>query len=180
MFIDKTCSYTAPLGTYEKFSYENARSYADESLIDVDCMLCRVPSKNDSNNNSNNNGNNCNGNNDYHRNYQNNNSDDNVKILEMCERLYKDAGKCEANLANDVIYYPNTDMCKFLQTLKKPGNMGDGGAGEQRSGVTALRVFAGLIVATTVAFVGVVYVLYSKAQRTNVDLTGGRTGVCVV
>ena len=94
-------------------------------------MLCRVPSKNDGNNNSNNNGNNCNGNNDYHRNYQNNNSDDNVKILEMCERLYKDAGKCEANLANDVIYYPNTDMCKFLQTLKKPGNMGDGGAGEQ-------------------------------------------------
>ena len=172
-FLDETCSYAAPGGMYEKFHYGQALPYASDNLIDQNCLSCTAPDENGNNNQNNNN----NGNNDNNQNGNNNynyydNDDQEAEVLEMCESLYEDAGKCEANLADGVTYYPNTVACDFIRTLRRPGKM----PGTTRSAVPASRVFAGLFAATTVAFAGVAYVLHAKAQRSGVDLSGADGG----
>jgi len=151
-FMDETCSYPAPSGTYEKLSYGQALPYAEESLIDDNCISCKEPVDDDDNNNGDN--------------------DDEDEVLEICERLYEDAGKCESGLGDGVKYYPNTYSCDFIDGLKAPGKMGGGGS----STIAASKVFAGLFAATTAVFAGVSYYLYQKAKRGNVDLASHGAG----
>ena len=146
-FMDETCSYPTPDGTYEKFNYGQSLPYATESLIDSECVSCKEPQDEDNQNNG-------------------DDQQDEDEVLEVCERLYEDAGKCESGLDSGVTYYPNTYACEFIQTLKAPGKMS--GA---KSTVAASKVFAGLFAATTVVFAGVSYYLYQKARRSNVHLT---------
>mmetsp|Transcript_8114 Transcript_8114/g.17584 ORF Transcript_8114/g.17584 Transcript_8114/m.17584 type:complete len:407 (+) Transcript_8114:129-1349(+) len=154
-FMDETCSYPAPSGTFEKFNYGNALPYSaekEESLIDDECVSCKEPQDQDDQNNG--------------------DQDDEDEVLEVCERLYEDAGKCESGLEDGVTYYPNTYACDFLSTLKAPGKMSGGGS----SSVSASKVFAGLFAATTCVFAGVSYYLYQKARRANVNLSSQHAG----
>lgn len=149
VFMDEMCSYAAPDGTYEKFSYGQAMPYSTESLIDAECVSCKEPQDADDQNNG--------------------DQGDEDEVLEVCERLYEDAGKCESGLTEGTTYYPNTYACDFIQTLKAPGKMAGASKG---SSVSASKVFAGLFAATTVLFAGVAYFLYQKAKRQNVHLSG--------
>jgi len=147
-FMDEMCTYPAPTGTYEKFSYGQALPYSADNIIDSNCLSCKEPQDQNDNNDG--------------------DQDDEDEVLEVCERLYEDAGKCESGLDSGVTYYPNTYACEFIQTLKAPGKMSG-----TTSKVAASKVFAGLFAATTVVFAGVAYVLYNKARRNNVDLSSG-------
>lgn len=152
-FMDESCSYPAPSGTYEQFNYGNSLPYSKEtgeSLIDDECVSCKEPKDEDENNNG--------------------DQEDEDEVLEICERLYEDAGKCESGLADGVTYYPNTYACDFIKTLHAPGKMR---IGER---IAASKVFAGLFAATTCIFAGVSYYLYQKAKRSNVDLSSQSDG----
>mmetsp|Transcript_30475 Transcript_30475/g.65832 ORF Transcript_30475/g.65832 Transcript_30475/m.65832 type:complete len:173 (-) Transcript_30475:165-683(-) len=145
-FMDETCSYPAPEGIFEQFNYGNSLPYSSENLIDDNCVSCKEPADEDENNNGDN--------------------DDEDKVLEVCERIYEDAGKCESGLADGVTYYPNTYACDLISGLKAPG-----GRTKSHSSVSASQVFVGIFAAATIVFGGVSAYLYQKAQRTNVDLS---------
>mmetsp|Transcript_23245 Transcript_23245/g.50367 ORF Transcript_23245/g.50367 Transcript_23245/m.50367 type:complete len:380 (+) Transcript_23245:132-1271(+) len=150
-FMDETCSYPAPSGTYESFSYGAALPYSQESLVANSCLSCKEPQDADDQNDG--------------------DQDDEDEVLEVCERLYEDAGKCESGLADGVTYYPNTYACTLIQSLKAPGKMNS-----TRSSIAASKVFAGLFAATTAVFAGVAYYLYHKSRRQNVHLSSNDGG----
>jgi len=152
VFHDEMCSYPAPAGTYEKFSYGQALPYSEENLIDSDCISCKEPQNQDDQNNG--------------------DQDDEDEVLEICERLYEDAGKCESGLEDGVTYYPNTYACDFIATLKVPGKM----SGSKRSTASASKVFAGIFAATTVVLGGLAYFFYKQARRNNVNLSSREGG----
>ena len=144
-FMDETCSWPAPSGTYEKFSYGVALPYSTENLIDSEFVSCKEPQDANDNNNG--------------------DQEDEDEVLEICERLYEDSAKCEEGLADGVTYYPNTYGWAFLKSLKAPGKMNS-----SKSSVSAAKVFAGLFAATTVVCAGVAFYLYQKNARSNVKL----------
>ena len=40
VFMDETCSYKAPEGTYEKFNYGRMLPYSSNSIVGQDCISC--------------------------------------------------------------------------------------------------------------------------------------------
>jgi hypothetical protein len=151
VFMDETCSWPAPSDTFSNFFSGQELPYAEENLIDDYCVSCMEPKEYDENNNG--------------------DQDDEDEVVEVCERLYEDAAKCESSLADGTTYYPNTYGCEILKSLKKPGKMGT-----QSSGVSAAKVFAGLFAATTIVLGGVAYYMYDKSRRSNVALSGADAG----
>lgn len=149
VFHDETCSYQAEAGIYEKFSYGQALPYSSESIISSECISCKEPQDaNDQNNGD---------------------QQDEDEVLEICERLYEDAGKCESGLADGVTYYPTTYGCDFISSLHAPGKMN---SAKNSSSVSAAQVFAGLFAATTAIFGAVAFYFHKKQQRGSVDLSG--------
>jgi len=144
-FMDEACSYAAPSGTYEKFSYGKALPYSTTSLVETTCISCKEPQEN------------------------NNNGDqqDADKILEVCEQLYEASGKCEASLPSGTTYYPNTYGCEYIKSLHAPGKTKSANS----SSAKASTVFAVLFAASTIALAGVAYHFHQKANRSNVDLS---------
>lgn len=149
-FMDEMCSYPAPSGTYEKFSYGQALPYESENLIDNGCLSCKEPQEYDQNNNG--------------------DQEDEDEVIEICESMYEDSAKCESGLADGVTYYKNTYGCNFIKSLKAPGKM------SSKSSVSASKVFAGLFAATTIVLAGVAYYLYDKSRRANVALNSDGGG----
>lgn len=147
VFQDETCSYMAEDGIYEKFSYGQALPYSSESLISDECISCKEPQDANEQNNG--------------------DQQDEDNVLEICERLYEDAGKCETGLGSNVKYYPVTYGCDFISSLHAPGKMNSA-----NSGVSAAKVFAGLFAVTTAIFGAVAYYFHMKQERTNVQLSG--------
>ena len=145
VFMDEWCSIEAPKGAFEKFNYGQSLPYTATSIIDNNCISCKEPAdENDQNNGD----------------YQ-----DEDDIAEVCEKLYEQSAACESKLPSGTTYYANTNGCNLVKSLKAPGR-------SSRSSGNASKVFAGLFAATTVAFAGVAYYFYEKAQRTNVALVG--------
>jgi len=146
VFMDEWCQSPAPAGTYEKFSYGQALPYSEDNLIDSQCLSCKEPQdENDQNNGD---------------------QDDEDEVLEICERLYEDAGKCESGLDDGVTYYPNTYACEFIKTLKAPGK-----TSRSKSTTSASVVFAWIFALSSVALSGVAFFFYNKAERKNVNLS---------
>jgi len=178
VFMDEVCSYAAPKGTYEQFNYGNALPYSSESIISNDCISCMQPADDDGNNqnNQNYNYNNGNDNNNNYNNYNNyNQNGEEPEVLEVCERLYEDAGKCESNL--DVYgVWPNTMACDFISGLKASGKTRISSSFTHASNA-ASKVFAVLFAVSTVAFGGVAYYLHKKLQGRSVGLVHGQGNV---
>lgn len=174
VFMDETCSFSAPEGVYEKFHYGKSLPYSSESIISHDCISCKAPVEQDDENDNNNNNNNNNGNDDANS-YYNQNQEE-AEVLEVCERLYETAGKCETNL--DVYgVYPNTMACSFIKSLNSWGitRIASSVSGATKNHVPA--VMAGLFAASTVVFGGISYYFHKKLQRQNVGLVGGHGNV---
>lgn len=174
VFMDEFCSYEAPSGIYEGTHYGKALPYSSESIVSNDCISCMAPVEDDGNNNNNqnyynyyNNGNNGNGNNgDYNYNQNQNQNQEEPEILEMCERLYEDAGKCESNL-NVYGLYSNTMACDFIKGLGKTSVFSAIGDVHVSATPTVLAVLFG---ATTLVFGGVAYFFHKKLTRQSVGL----------
>lgn len=179
VFMDETCSYSAPTGVYEKYHYGKSLPYSSESIISNDCISCMQPAEEDENENQNNNNNNNN------QNYNNNNGDYNYnynqeeqeepEVLEFCTNLYQDAGKCESSM-NIYNHWPNTMACEFIQGLNPWGKTRIFSSfAEAKKNVTP-GVLAGVFAVTTAAFGGVSYFLHRKLQRQSVGLVHGQGG----
>ncbi len=145
LFLDETCSVAAPAGLYEKLSYGTAMPYSTTSLVEHNCMSCAEPADNNNKNDG--------------------DEMDADSLLEVCENVYIESGKCETGLADGVTYYKNEAGCSYIATLHAPGKKKSSGAG-----VSASKVFSGLFAVTTVVFGGVAYHLYQKVRRQKVNL----------
>jgi len=159
VFMDETCSFTAPDGIYEKFHYGKELPYSSTSIIDNDCISCMEPVEEDENNNNGNNNN-------------NNNNQQQAEVLEVCERLYEPAGKCESNL-NVYGVYPNTLACDFIHGLNSWGKTRIAATFKEAKKNVTPSVLAGVFAVTTVFFGGVSYYLHKKLERNNVGLVHG-------
>jgi hypothetical protein len=108
------------------------------------------------------------------QNYDNNNNGDQQDedtVLEVCERLYEQSGKCETNLAalNSANgQYPNNYGCDFIKSLKASGKTHI--SFQQVSKNVTPKVLAGVFAATTVMFGATAYYLGRKLKRSNVNL----------
>lgn len=159
VFMDEVCSYAAPDGTYEKFNYGKAMPYSSESIITNECISCeRVD--NDNNNNGN-------GGNYY---YRNNNKD--KEVLQFCEEIYEDAGKCETDL-DAYGHYANTMACEFIEGLKASGKDRIFSALAEASSNVTPKVLAGVFAVTTLVFGGVALHFHKKLHRQSVGLVHG-------
>ena len=152
VFMDETCSFTAPDGIYEKFNYGKSLPYSSTSIISHDCISCMEPPEE--------------------------NDDDNYQapeVNEFCEGLYEPAGKCETDI--DVYgKYPNTMACKFISGLNSWGKTRIAATfSEAKKNVTP-SVLAGVFAATTAVFGGVSYYFHKKLQRQSVGLVHGHGG----
>jgi len=164
VFMDEVCSYAAPDGIYEQTHYGTALPYSSESIISNDCISCMQPAEDDGNNN-NQNYNYNNGDDAY--NYQNyNQNQEEPEVLEMCERLYEDAGKCESSL-NVYGLYSNTLACDFIKGLGKTSILTSLG---NAKGSATPTVLATLFAASTLVFGGVSYYFHKRLQRQSVGL----------
>ena len=134
------------------------------------------PAEDDGNNNNQNNYNNYNNSNDnynYNNNGNNNNQNqEDAAVLEVCERLYEDAGKCETNL-NVYGVYPTTLACEFINGLKASGKSRISAAFSGAKKNITPQVLAGVFAASTLVFGGVSYYFHKKLQRQNVGLVHG-------
>ena len=168
VFMDEMCSYAAPTGIYEKFHYGSALPYSSESIISNECISCMQPAEDDGNNNNNQNYNYNNGNDDAnnYNNYNQNQNQEEPEVLEMCERLYEEAGKCESSL-NIYGLYSNTMGCDFIKSLGKTSVFTT--LSNAKASATP-KVLAVLFASSTVVFGGVSYYFHKKLQRQSVGL----------
>lgn len=146
VFQDEWCQTPAPSGAYENFYYGQSLPYSQESLIASDCISCKEPQDaNDQNNGD---------------------QQDEDEVLEICERIYEDAGKCESDMESYPYgpYYKNEYGCNIIKSLHAPGSSGSSG--------TAGKVFAVIFALSTVAIGGAAYYFYTKSKRQNVALAG--------
>eukprot|EP00970_Alexandrium_tamarense_P020088 scaffold14831_cov214-Alexandrium_tamarense.AAC.3 len=154
VFMDETCSMEAPKGIYAKLNYGQSLPYSSTSLIESGCVSCKEPEEYDENNNG--------------------DQQDEDKVLEICENLYEQAGKCETDLtALNAAYgqYPNTYACDFIKGLKASGKSRINFSQMTNSVKNATpATLAGVFAATTVLFGGLAMYLHQKIQRSNVNL----------
>ncbi|KAL7427200.1 hypothetical protein ACHAXH_000785, partial [Discostella pseudostelligera] len=103
---------------------------------------------------------------------QNNANDqaDADQVKEVCEQLYANSGKCEANLSNSNVKYPNNNACNFMQGIKIVRKNGTiiRGAGSLN---TTASIFIGLFACLFVLIGGYVYYLKTKLDRARVNLS---------
>jgi hypothetical protein len=151
VFMEETCSFDAPQGIYAKITGQSL-PYSSESLISNQCVSCKEPTNYDNNNNG--------------------DQQDEDQVLEVCERLYEQSGKCETNLAavNNAngYMYPNTYGCDFIKGLTVSGKTRIS-FNQVASSVTP-KALAGVFAATTVFFGATAFYLGKKLQRSNVNL----------
>jgi len=160
VFMDETCSYEAPKGIFSTITGQ-ALPYSSESLIESGCVSCKEPVEYDENNNG--------------------DQQDEDEVLEVCERLYEQSGKCESNLAavsQTYGMYPNTFGCDFINGLTVSGKSRISWNSIQNtahsiqntaSHVTA-KALAGVFAASTVFFAMTAFYLHKKSNRSNVNL----------
>ena len=170
VFLDETCSFAAPSGTYEKFNYGRSLPYASTSIVTNECISCMQPveENNDADDENNNNGN---GNN-------NNQEQEQPETLEFCAQLYEDAGKCETDMTAYGMY-PTTLACSFIAGLNPWGKERiSASISNAAHGVTdnaTPQILAGVFAATTVILGGVAYYMHKRVQRNTVGLAASGT-----
>jgi hypothetical protein len=99
LFSDESCSVEVTDTTFAAlFNFTLPYSGSTESLIDSKCLSCKEGSSGSSNN-------------------QNDQSDADT-ITQMCEEVYADAGKCEANYPSGMVTTANNNACTYMEGVK--------------------------------------------------------------
>jgi len=157
VFMEETCTYPAEDGIYAQLNYGKELPYSSDNIVESDCISCTEPQDNNDENGD--------------------DQQDEVEIAEICEGLYEDSGKCESNLN---VYYPNTNACEFINSLKVGSASGatslfsnlTSKASEKMPNMNVtVKALAGTFAVTTVAMGGLAYYMYTKLQRKNVNLS---------
>jgi len=174
LFTEETCSIKAADGSYEKMFFGQQLPHSSTSIIESNCMSCKVPSENDANMNQNN----GDGNMYYYENgqmyqqqqqqeYQEQAPDE---VTEACGQLYAQSAKCEESLHVNGVY-PDTRACNYIRNLKNEG--GSVLSSLRQSVNVTPSVLAGVFAATTVLFAGLSVYLNQKVKRSKVQLVHG-------
>ena len=158
LFTEETCSQFADANagatTYASLT-GSALPYSDTTLIGTECLSCKEPQEVNQNGENQNNA---------------NDQADADQVKEVCEQLYANSGKCEANLSNSNVKYPNNNACNFMQGIKIVRKNGTiiRGAGSLN---TTASIFIGLFACSFVLIGGYVYYLKTKLDRARVNLS---------
>jgi hypothetical protein len=155
LFTDETCSAFADSNggatTYSAIAGDSL-PYARKSVITMDCFSCKEPE-------------------DYEDNNDGNDAQDADQVVEMCEQIYQQSGKCETGLAaTGVIYDANEDACNYISGIKvirKNGIITQVGS---KANKTA-SIFIGIFVVSFVLLAAYVFFLKTKLDRASINLS---------
>ena len=156
-FTDSTCTTHAPKGTFEsRYGY----SLPTDALVTKSCLSCKA-----SYNNNNNDGNNNNNNNNNNGNY----------VLETCQELYEQSGRCESNMKSSSKSYTDNSGCEFIHTTL--ARLDRAFSKSMGNGPPASVILAWLF-AVSLVFMGLyIHVLRRRLSRQNVNLSSSGDGV---
>ena len=157
LFTEDTCSQFADANngatTYASLT-GSSLPYSETTMIGTECLSCKEPKE------VNKNGENQNNENDQ---------EDADQVKEVCEQLYANSGKCEANLSSSTVKYPNTNGCNFMEGVKIYRK--NGSIIQKKSSVnTTASIFIGLFACSFVLLGGYAYYLKTKLDRAKVNL----------
>lgn len=147
LFTDEACTVFADeyggTQTYYNMAGEDM-PYGAESVVGMECVSCKEPEEVDENNDGNDN-------------------EDEDQVIEMCEEIYQQAGKCESNLG---IEDANSNACTYMEGIKI---VRKNGVIETKSGSAnkTASVFIGLFVVAFVLLAAYVYYLRTKLDRAD-------------
>jgi hypothetical protein len=116
----------------------------------MDCISCKEPE-------------------DY--NGDGNDNEDEDEVIEMCEQIYKSAGKCETALAaTGIVYNANENACNYIAGIKvvrKDGIITQVGSKANKTS----SIFIGIFVVAFVLLAAYVYYLKTKLDRASINLS---------
>jgi hypothetical protein len=149
IFTDEACTtYADEYGGKELYKTVTGTDlpYGEASVIDMECFACKEPA--DINN-------------------EGDDADDEDEIIEMCEQLYQQAGKCETNLATGGTL--NTNACTYMEGIKivrKNGSVMNSSTANKTA-----SIFIGIFVVAFVLLAAYVYYLKTKLDRASINLS---------
>jgi len=151
LFTDETCSVFADeyggKETYYSLSGGKTMPFHATSVIDYDCISCIEPE--DFNNDGNDN-------------------QDEDEVIEFCEEIYSQAGKCENELYSSGIDI-NTNACNYMEGIKIVRKNGVVQQNSSKANKTA-SIFIGIFVVAFVLLAAYVYYLKTKLDRASINL----------
>ena len=153
VFMDETCSFSAPEGIYSKLSGGQALPYSTKSIIGHECMSCLDTSANAE---------------------EDADGENQAATLEVCQNLYQASGKCENGMNLGYGVYPTTLACDFIKGLNHWGKTRIAAEYHEFARHMTPGVLAGVFACTTVLFGGVSYYIHTKMHG------GGRKPVALV
>jgi len=152
VFNDEFCTNFASEGDAGRSVYYDymgeALPYSSESLVDMNCIPCKEPGDADMQNNQ-------------------NDQQDEDEVVEMCEMVYEQAGKCENNLG---INNANNNGCNYMDGIsifRRDGQV----IMRDLTSSSAANVFIGLFAATFAAAGAYAYYLKTKLDRAKINLS---------
>lgn len=151
LFTDDQCTIFADeyggKETYYSLSGGNTMPFHATSVIDYDCISCIEPEEfnNDGNDNQ-----------------------DEDEVIEFCEQIYSQAGKCETELYSSGIE-PNTNACNYMEGIKIVRKNGVVSQNSSKANKTA-SIFIGIFVVAFVLLAAYVYYLKTKLDRASINL----------
>merc|ERR1711933_123840 len=166
VFYDEGCSSRASSSAYGDRNYGQTLPYSSTPIIEQECVSCKQvdEDQNNNNNNQNQNQNNNNNNNYYY---------EELEVNELCDGLYEQAARCEANMNVD---YHDDSGCTYINQIlpnldkatrsKKAVKHSSGSVG------SPYTPFAWIFAFTTVLFGSYATFLYKKLSRNRVNLSG--------
>jgi len=149
LFTDETCTtFADEYGGQESFYKMSGKElpFGSSNIISMDCFSCMEPQA--------------------QYNYDGNDQNDEDNVSEMCEAIYEQAGKCEAELGQ---YGANYNACSYIQgiqVIRKNGIIVSTGS---KANKTA-SIFIGVFVVAFVLLSAYVYYLKTKLDRATINL----------
>eukprot|EP00525_Craspedostauros_australis_P002559 CAMPEP_0198110390 /NCGR_PEP_ID=MMETSP1442-20131203/2401_1 /TAXON_ID= /ORGANISM="Craspedostauros australis, Strain CCMP3328" /LENGTH=403 /DNA_ID=CAMNT_0043766419 /DNA_START=39 /DNA_END=1250 /DNA_ORIENTATION=+ len=155
MFTDDECTVFADgyggANAYSQLAGDNL-PFASTSLITMDCFDCMEPE-------------------DVNENDNGNDNQDEDLVVEMCERLYQSAGKCESPLAaTGVIDQANDNACNYISGIST--NLQNGFITQAKANANkTASIFIGIFVVAFVLLAAYVFFLRTKLDRASINLS---------
>ena len=168
-FQDSLCSIASAYQAsyYEKLS-GYALPYSSSPLVSTNCMSCEATA-NDNNNNNN-------------ADYYNYDADGNKNAYQanyvnsLCGTMYMQSGKCESNMPEDDVMYPEEGACTYIESVKQLKEDGIIRADQKISSKPA-GIAIGVFTTLACAMGGYVFYLKRKIYRSRVNLAGASTSL---
>jgi hypothetical protein len=152
LFTDDQCTIFADdyggKETYYTNSGGQTMPFHATSVIDYDCISCTEPE--DFNNGGNDN-------------------QDADEVVEFCEQIYSQAGKCETELYSAGISNINENACNYMEGIKIVRKNGVVQQNSSKANKTA-SIFIGIFVVAFVLLAAYVYYLKTKLDRASINL----------